>query len=131
MTELEKAREYFSKDLFATEVTGIEIDEVGENYARCSLKIEDRHKNAANQVMGGALFTLADFAFAVAANSAGSLTVTAVSQISYLGAAKGDTLIAETKLIKNGRRNCFFEITINDNLGNSVALVTSNGVHLE
>ncbi len=128
---LNEAREFFKKDVFATEVTGAVIEEVGENYAKCSLKIEDKHKNAANQVMGGAIFTLADFTFAVATNNMGNLTVTAVSQISYLGPAKGDTLIAEAKLIKDGKRNCFFEILIKDNRGYDVAIVSSNGVHLE
>ncbi len=127
---LQEAREYFANDKFATEATGIQIDEVSENYAKCSFKIEEKHKNAVNQVMGGAIFTLADFTFAVATNSFGNVTVTAVSQISYLGTAKGDTLIAETKLIKNGKRSCFFEVIINDNLGNPVAIVSSNGMHL-
>lgn len=130
MTDLQKAREFFKDDLFATEVTGIVIDEVGDHYARCSLKIEPRHKNAAGQVMGGAIYTLADFTFAVAANVNQPLTVTTVSQICYLGTAKGETLIAEAKLIKDGKRSCFFEIRITDELGSNVALVTSTGTHI-
>ena len=127
---LEEAREYFANDKFATEAAGITIEDVAENYSKCSFKIKDIHKNAVGQVMGGAIFTLADFAFAVATNSSEKITVTAVSQISYLGTAKGDTLIAETRLIKDGKRSCFFEIVINDELGNNVAVVTSNGIHL-
>ena len=46
MTDLEKAREFFAADRYATEVTGIEIIAVGEHYAKCQLNIEDRHKNA-------------------------------------------------------------------------------------
>ncbi len=128
---LTQAREYFAGDKFATEATGITIEDVGENYAKCSFKIKDIHKNAVGQVMGGAIFTLADFAFAVATNNCDRVTVTAVSQINYLGMAKGDTLIAETRLIKDGKRSCFFEIVITDNLGNVVATVNSNGMHLE
>ena len=115
MTDLERAREFFKKDVYATETTGIVIEEVkGNYYVRCSLKITEKHKNAGGRVMGGAIYTMADFIFAVAANFDKPLTVTAVSQISYIGAAKSYVLIGESKLFKDGRRSCFYEITIND-----------------
>ena len=132
MTDLEKAREFFRLDRFATEAAGIFIEEVGERYAKCSMKIEKRHLNAVDSVMGGAMFTLADFVFAVAANfNAENVTVTTVSQISYLGTAKGDTLYGESRLIKDGRTTCFYEISITDDLGNAVAMVTATGAHLQ
>ena len=131
MTDLERAREFFKKDVYATETTGIVIEEVKGNYVRCSLKITEKHTNAGGRVMGGAIYTMADFIFAVAANFDKPLTVTTVSQISYIGAAKSDVLIGESKLIKDGRRSCFYEITINDDLGNPVAVVTTNGMHIE
>ena len=127
---LEEARRFFSKDLFASETAGIVIEDVAENYAKCSMKIKDVHKNAVGQVMGGAIFTLADFAFAVATNDGEKMTVTSVSNINYTGTAKGDTLIAETKLIKDGKRNCVYQIEIKDDLENLVALVVSSGAHL-
>lgn len=130
MTDLEEAREFFIKDRYAMVTTGIEIEEVGERYAKCSLKLDERHKNATGQVMGGAMFTLADFVFAVATNFKQPVTVTAVSQISYLGIAKGDTLYGESKLLKDGKRTCFYEIHITDNLGNLVAVVSTSGSHL-
>ena len=130
MTDLEQAREFVLKDRYAMVTTGIEIDAVGERYARCSLKLDERHKNATGQVMGGALFTLADFVFAVATNFKQPVTVTTTSQISYLGVAKGDVLYGESRLLKDGKRVCFYEIVITDNLGNAVATVASSGVHL-
>ncbi len=132
MTDLEKAREFFSGDKYATESTGIVIDEVKEKYAKCSLKLNASHKNAVGNVMGGVMFTLADFVFAVATNfNQEDITVTTVSQICYLGMAKGDTLYGESKLIKDGRTTCFYEIVISDNLGNNVAIVTMTGAHLK
>lgn len=130
MTDLEEARSIFIKDIYAMVTTGIEIDAVGEKYAKCSLKLNESHLNATGQVMGGALFTLADFTFAVAANFKQSVTVTTVSQISYLGPVKGDVLYSESKLLKDGKRNCFYQILITDNLGTEVAIVSVNGVHL-
>lgn len=130
MTDLEEARAMFIKDTYAMVTTGIEIDEVAPQYAKCRLKLKEAHCNATGQVMGGALFTLADFTFAVAANFKQSLTVTTVSQISYLGPVKGTILYGESKLIKDGKRNCFYQIMITDDLGTDVAMVSVNGVHI-
>ena len=95
MDLLTKVREQFKKDRFATEATGITIEAVDENYAKCQLIVEEKHMNAAGSVMGGALFTLADFTFAVAANVGGVLTVSVTSQITYLNPAKGKVLTAK------------------------------------
>ena len=64
-TALEEVRERFSQDRFAT-VNGAVIEAVGEGYAKCSIILNETHRNALGAVMGGAIFTLADFAFAVA-----------------------------------------------------------------
>ncbi len=127
---LEETRKFFQGDVYATAVTGAVIDDCGPNYARCSLDLRPQHRNAAGQVMGGVLFTLADFAFAVAANNQGPLTVTAVSQITFLSAARGERLVAETRLVKDGKRSCCFQVDITDELGTLVATVSSTGMHL-
>ena len=111
--------------------TGIEIDEARNNYSRCSLKIDDRHLAVNDHVMGGATYTLADFAFAVATNSADNLTMTASSTISYLGQPKDGQLISECRCIKNGRTTCCFETTVTDGIGTLVAHVTVNGIHIQ
>ena len=85
---LEEVRKRFAHDRFATE-SGAVIEEVREGYARCSMSITPFHLNAAGAVMGGAIFTLADFTFAVAANWNQPLHVSLTSQITYLAAAKG------------------------------------------
>lgn len=128
MKDIEQYREFFKADRFATEASGCIIEEVSENYAKCSMEIQGKHFNGAGTVMGGAIFTLADFTFAVATNPCEPQTVTASSNITFLGKAKGKKLIAQTRLIKDGRTTCLYEIEINDELGNKVALVTSYGI---
>lgn len=130
MTDLEEAKEFFIKDRYAMVTTGIDIEEVSERYARCSLKLDDRHKNATGHVMGGAIYTIADFTFAVATNFRQPVTVTVVSNISYMGVPKGDILYAESKLLKDGKRNCFYEIEVTDNQGTLVATASMSGTHL-
>ncbi len=130
MNSIEEAREFFSKDIYAVETTGIVIEDCAENYAKCSLKVNESHTNATGHIMGGAIFTLADFTFAVASNFGGTPTVTTMSNISYLSSPKGDILYSEAKLVKNGKRICFFNIEITDNLGNMIATVSATGTHL-
>lgn len=127
MTELEKARDFFGRDAYATEATGIVITEVGDHYAKVELDIQSFHRNALGAVMGGVYFTMADFAFAVASNRGGEFCVTQGSHISYLNPAKGEHLIAETRCLKNGRRTCCYEIEVRDELGTEVAKVTADG----
>ncbi len=130
MTDLEQAREFFGEDYYATKVTGIEIEEVGDHYARCSLELTRNHKNAYGGVMGGAIFTLADYTFAVASNFRQPQTVSVTSQINFIGRAKGSRLIAESRLIKDGRTTCLYGIDVADELGTKVAFVTISGMKL-
>lgn len=131
MTELEEAMTYFKNDRYAMETTGITIDEVKTHYAKCSLKIDNRHLNANDYVMGGVFFTLADFTFAVSSNRGSERTVTTNSMITYLGRVKGDTLISESRLIKSGGTMCTYEISVRDNLGNPIALVVTSGMYVK
>ena len=131
MTDLEEARIFFANDRYATEATGIVIEEVGDHYAKCSLKIEGRHQNAVGHVMGGVVYTMADLTFAISTNfRAQRPTVTNVAQISYLNSPVGDTLYSESRLIKDGNRICFYEIRVWDNTGKDIALVSMNGYHI-
>ncbi len=126
MKSLDEVREIFKNDRFAT-VNGAVIDEIGDNYSKCSMLINENHKNAAGGVMGGVMFTLADFAFAVAANHEEMRTVSISSNIAFVGVCKGEKLIATASCVKNGRSTCYYTISIHDELENKVAEVTITG----
>lgn len=112
-------------------MSGCEIEEIGPDYAMCSMKLTDKHKNAYGGIMGGAIYTLADFAFAVASNyDKDQATVSMVGQASFMNASKGQELFARADLIKDGKRNCFFEVTVTDDLDALIAVVTFNGAHV-
>lgn len=123
---LEDVRKMFENDRFATE-NGMMIEETGDGYAKCSMVLEARHRNAMGAVMGGASFTLADFAFAVAANWRKVGTVSLSSNITYLGTAKGERLVAEAVCVRDGRSTAYYRIRVQDELGNPVAEVTTTG----
>ncbi|MCM1578780.1 MAG: PaaI family thioesterase [Ruminococcus sp.] len=126
MNPIEQIRTEFANDRFATE-NGAVIDKVAEGYARCSLKLESRHKNAIGGVMGGVYFTLADFAFAVAANHEKMSVVSISTNISFLSPCKGDSVTAEAKMVKDGRTTCYYTVDVTDNTGRLVAAVTITG----
>ncbi len=126
---LEEVRKIFEGDRFATE-NGAVIEEVGDHSAVCSLVITDSHRNAMGAVMGGAYFMLADFAFAVAANWEKMSCVSLRSDISFLGAAKGEKLIAKAVCVKDGRNTVCYRVDVTDDLGNLTAIVTATGYHV-
>ena len=132
MDRLEKAREVFARDLYATRLSGAVIEEVGDNYSRCSMRLTEDHQNAFGGIMGGCIYTLADFAFAVASNfDREFLTVSLVGQANFLAMSRGSVLYAEAKLIKDGRTSCLYEVMITDDLGKDIAMVTFNGMHID
>lgn len=126
MKTLEEVQSFFQNDRFATE-NGMIIDEIGEQYAKCSLTIAPRHKNAVGGVMGGVYFTLADFCYAVATNHQEPKWVSLNSTISFLGRPKGEKLIATATCVKNGRSTNLYSITLTDELENLVATVSVTG----
>ncbi len=125
--DLSQLKEKFVNDLFVSQGLEAVIDEASYGYAKCSMEIQPRHCNALGIPMGGAVFTLADFAFAVAANQEGRDVVTQASQITFLMPAKGKRLTAIANQVKDGKRICFYEVKVTDDLGNEVAFVTING----
>ena len=85
---IDEARAYFSCDRFATE-NGMTLDAIGEGTSTCSMTLTQRHMNANGGVMGGAIFTLADFAFAVASNNVHRPTVAQQVSVNFLGQPRG------------------------------------------
>lgn len=132
MQTLDEVRKFFQNDVYATGTTGIEIADARPGYAKVTLTIDERHINAVDRVMGAVYYTMADFAFAVATNYEydKGATVTLSSQINFLGAAKGKTLIGEAEVLKDGRATSFYKVRITDELGTKIAEVSTNGYKL-
>ena len=126
MTKLEEARAFFAGDRFATE-NGAVIDEIGVHYAICSMEITPHHLNAAGRVMGGAVFMLADFAFAVASNFGHPADVTTTSQITFLRPSQGKMLYAKSQELRRGRTAVYYETSVTDDTGALIARVTASG----
>lgn len=120
-----EVKEKFAADRFATEACRAKVLEARKGYARCMFEITPLHFNAAGSVMGGAIFTLADFALAIACNIGEEPTVSVSNTIEFLSSTKGSQLFAECKLDKSGRTLGFYSVTVTDDLGKTIALMSA------
>lgn len=131
MPTLDAIRACFSGDRYATETTGVSIVEALPGQAVCTLPLRPELLNANGTPMGGAIFTLADFAFAVAVNGhSQQVTVSQHASITFLAPARGKTLIAKASCLKAGRQTCLYGVDVTDDSGTYVAHVTVNGFTL-
>ena len=124
--DIDDARAYFQGDRFALE-NGVTLDELGDGWSVCSLTLSEHNRNANNSVMGGAIFTLADFSFAVAANNRHRPTVTQQVSMNYLSGSRGSRLFARAQCKKDGRSSCVYNIDVTDDLGREIAQIVAVG----
>lgn len=125
---LEEIRAFFAGDTFALKRAGITIDALTENGARLSLPVTPDVLNAQGFVQGGAIFTLCDTAFAVAANAVCAPTVSTGASISYLRPGTGPCLTAEAELISRQRSSCLYGVSVYDQEHELVAYATVSGL---
>lgn len=126
MKTLEELRAFFEGDRFAME-QGIVIESADEQGAVCSLALRPDQKNAMGSAQGGLVYTLADFAFAVAANAANFGTVTLNSTIHYLKGVGEGKLTATARLKSQSRTVCVYEVEVTGPAGQPLALATMTG----
>ena len=126
---LDEAKGYFKGERFAT-ANGMQIDDLTDSSAVCSVILNDTHKNAIGGIMGGAIFTLADFAFAVLANHLHKPTVAQQVSINFLSIPKGEKLIATARIRKDGRSSSIINVDVRDDTGKDVAQFIGTGFKL-
>ena len=114
-------KKFLRDDKFALHA-GIELLEVKNGSAKVRMVVQPFHINGVGLVHGGALFTLADFAFAAAANSHDEVAVAINASISYLKGIKAGTLYAEAEELSNSRRISVYSIKITDDAGQLIAI---------
>ena len=120
-----EVRELFGNDRFATEACGCRVVEAARGHAVCEFDISDAHRNAQGGIMGGAIFTLADFALAIGCNIGEAPTVSVSNTIEFMSAAKGSKLIATCACDKTGCSLGFYTVDVVDDLGTPVAKMTA------
>ena len=118
---IEEIRAFFAQDRFATEACGAAIVSARHGHAVCEMPLQAAHLNAMGGVMGGAIFTLADFALAIACNIGEAPTVSVSNTIEYLSTARGSKLVAECSTDRSGRSIGHYTVEVRDDQGTLVA----------
>jgi acyl-CoA thioesterase len=118
--EMEDIQRCFKNDRFAAR-SDIELLAVSPGRARAKMTLHPHHLNSVKTVQGGAIFTLADFAFAVAANSHGTVAVAINATITFMKAAQSGTLWAEAREVSKNFKIGSYVVEVKDDRGDLVA----------
>ena len=114
------AKKFLETDRFA-KLLGIELLEIGEGRATARLEIKDEHLNTVDIAHGGAIFSLADFAFAAASNSHGNIAVGINANISFIKAAEKGVLTAVANEISRNHKLATYSILVTNSEGELIA----------
>lgn len=113
-------------DKFAA-LVGIKLLQVGDGYALTQMEVSEKHLNGINFVQGGAIFTLADYAFAAAANAKGLMTVGITNNISFIKPPKGKIITAEAREASCSRKLCVYNVDVFDEDKELIAQMSAMG----
>jgi uncharacterized protein (TIGR00369 family) len=120
---VEHARAYQRKIPFVG-LLKIATDELGHGVAKLSLPVEPQLTNSLGSVHGGVIMSLLDVALCTAARtlhpeSQGVITINLST--SFIGAGSGERLLAEARVMKDGRSMSFVEAEARNADGSLVA----------
>ncbi len=114
--------DYFERDGFAR-LLGIELVEIAPGFARARMTLRPELHNNLNIAHGGAIFSLADVAFAAASNSHGTVAVGISTSMSFLNAVSEGVLTAEATEVARGHKLATYDIRVTDAAGTLVAVM--------
>jgi acyl-CoA thioesterase len=118
---IKKLEQILLNDRFASS-NDILLVSIGKGEAVAEMIVAEKHLNGVNIIQGGALFTLADFAFAAASNSHGRIAVAANATISFFKGVSSGKLTARAQEHSSGKTLATYTVDITDEDGNKIAL---------
>jgi acyl-CoA thioesterase len=107
----------------------IKVLELSPGYARVTMKMQPEYLNFNGVVFGSIIMAVADYAFSLAINSLNMPSLATQFNVHLLSpVAVGDELIAEGKVLRNGRRVGISEMTVTNQAGKLIAKATGTTV---
>jgi acyl-CoA thioesterase len=107
----------------ASQIAGMRIDAVGPGYAKLSMAVVPQMLNGHASVHGGAIFALADSAFAFACNSRDVASVAQHCSITFVTPGRdGERLSAECREVNLSGRFGIYDCTVTGENGRVVAI---------
>ena len=125
--DYEKLKDFLNTNDRFCRHCGIQLTHVAPGEAEAELQITPSVLNGRDVVQGGAIMTLADFAFAGAANAMGHSTVSTGLNINFIRPGSGKKLIAKAKKIHHGRATCLYQVDVLNDEGKLVSSVSVSG----
>ena len=119
-------QDFLQGDKFAL-LAGVTLLDVGNGYAKACMEVKPEHLNGGGVCQGGALFTLADLAFAAATNSHAKLTFSIDSYIHFFRSVSTGMLYAEAHEVFNHKRLANCEVRITSEQGELIATFNGTG----
>lgn len=117
----ENVRQFFADNDQLARRLGIELLEAAPGRAVARLPVTDHHLNGVGTVHGGALFSLADVAFAAAVNAHGRIAVALNVNMSFIKATRSGVLTATCSEMSLGRTVGTYQVEITNDDGDPVA----------
>jgi acyl-CoA thioesterase len=117
---MDQVKALLSKDYYAKH-SHIKLEDAGKGTARATMVIQQQHLNGVGTVQGGAIFTLADTAFAAASNSHGTVAVAINANISFIKAVASGTLTAWAREMSINPKIATYLVEVTDDSGDLVA----------
>ena len=124
---IEEIKEKLNRDDRFCRYNEMRIDVIRPGYAEAVMEITENKLNGLGIAQGGAIFTLADLAFAGASNAAGFRTVAFTSNISFSRPGTGRRLRAVATDVSRGRRTGVYSVQVFNDDGKVVAHGTTTG----
>jgi acyl-CoA thioesterase len=118
---MDPLKEFLQRDAFVKHC-GIELVSFAPGHAVTRMTIQPSHFNAVGIVQGGAIFTLADYAFAAASNSHGIIAVGINVSITYMKSASEGTLTAEAREVALNPKLASYTVNVTDDSRSLVAI---------
>lgn len=125
--DYEKLKDFLNTNDRFCRHCGIQLTHVAPGEAEAELQITPSVLNGRDVVQGGAIMTLADFAFAGAANAMGHSTVSTGLNINFIRPGSGSKLIAKARKIHHGRSTCLYQVDVFNEEKKLVAAVSVSG----
>ena len=113
MDEQTDAAWFTARDLFAGHI-GCRVTRMEDGYAESEMEIEEHHKNGVGLAHGGAIYSLADLAFAAASNSRRETAVAINATISYMRPITSGRVRAEARETASNHKLATYVVTVYD-----------------
>ena len=121
-----------TRDRFCV-ANNMKITVLKQDYAEAVMPVSEDKLNGLDVVQGGAIYTLADFAFAGAANANkdDKRCIGTVSSINYLRPGTGSCIKAVAKMVHTGKKTCTCIVSVFNDQEKLIATATFQGFMLE